>query len=53
MTRAASGYGACIFTLAQHDGRWWFITPEGAPFISIGLNHIDLSPLRYAANGER
>jgi hypothetical protein len=41
-----------IFTLAQRGGRWWFSTPQGAPFFSIGLNHIDPSPLRYLANGD-
>jgi hypothetical protein len=41
-----SGY----FTLAQRSGRWWFVTPEGEPFFSIALNHIDPSPLRYLTN---
>lgn len=40
------------FTLAQRKGRWWLITPEGKPFFSIGLNHIDPSPLRYEVNGD-
>jgi hypothetical protein len=46
------GTGTGFFTLAQRDGRWWFITPDGEPFFSIGLNHIDPSPLRYEANGD-
>jgi len=41
-----------FFTLAQRSGRWWFITPGGEPFFSIGLNHIDPSPLRYLSNGD-
>ena len=41
-----------LFTLGQRSGRWWLITPEGKPFFSIGLNHIDPSPLRYPANGD-
>ena len=41
-----------FFTLGQRSGRWWLITPESRPFFSIGLNHIDPSPLRYAANGD-
>jgi hypothetical protein len=41
-----------FFTLAQRKGRWWFVTPEGKPFFSIALNHIDPAPLRYAANGD-
>ena len=23
------------------DGIWWFITPEGKKFISLGVNHIE------------
>ena len=41
-----------VFRLAQRGGRWWFITPQDEPFFSIGLNHIDPSPLRYLANGD-
>jgi hypothetical protein len=39
-----------FFTVGQRDGRWWFITPEGAPFWSIGMNHIDSATLRYLEN---
>ncbi len=41
-----------FFTLGERRARWWFITPEGEPFFSIGLNHIDPSPLRYLATGD-
>jgi len=41
-----------FFTLGQRGGRWWFLTPKGKPFFSLGLNHIDSSPLRYAEAGE-
>lgn len=41
-----------FFTLGQRGDRWWFITPERKPFFSIGLNHIDPSPLRYESNGD-
>ncbi len=41
-----------FFSVAQRNGRWWFITPEGKPFFSIGLNHIDPSPLRFTSNGD-
>ena len=40
-----------FFTVAQRKGRWWFITPDNKPLFSIGLNHIDPTPLRYASNG--
>ncbi|MCR9294110.1 MAG: agarase [bacterium] len=41
-----------FFTVAERDGRWWFITPQGQRFFSMGLNHIDPAPLRYASNGD-
>jgi hypothetical protein len=41
-----------VFALARRRDRWWLVTPEGAPFFSLALNHIDPSPLRYAANGD-
>ena len=40
------------FTLGRRADRWWLITPDGAPFFSLGLNHIDPSPLRYVSNGD-
>ena len=39
---------ADFYTIEKRDGRWWFITPDGAPFWSIGINHIDSAALRYA-----
>lgn len=30
-----------FFRLAQVDGRWWFVTPEGHLFFSVGANWID------------
>jgi hypothetical protein len=43
---------ARFFTVSRRSGRWWFVTPEGTPFFSIGLNHIDPSPLRFTTNGD-
>ena len=37
-----------FFTVDQKNGHWWFITPEGEPMFSIGMNHIDSATLRYA-----
>lgn len=31
------------FRTEQVDGRWWFVTPEGHPFFSAGINHITAS----------
>lgn len=39
-----------FFTLGQRQNRWWLITPEGDPFFTIGLNHIDPATLRYPEN---
>ena len=39
-----------FFTLAKRGGRWILLTPERTPFFSVGLNHIDSSPLRYPEN---
>lgn len=51
---AVSGRAETVgrFTLGQRGKRSWFITPEGEPFFSIALNHIDPSPLRYPENGD-
>jgi hypothetical protein len=39
------------FRVQRFGDRTLFATPEGAPFFSLGLNHIDSSPLRSIANG--
>ena len=39
-----------FFTLGRQKGRWLLITPEGKPFFSVGLNHIDPATLRYPEN---
>lgn len=36
-----------FFSLDQRHGRWWLITPEGKPFFTLGINHVDFSPLLY------
>lgn len=41
---------ASYFRVEQRNGHWWFITPEGKAFFSIGLNHIDPATLRYPEN---
>ncbi|MEW4486653.1 agarase [Thalassoglobus sp. JC818] len=38
------------FTLGQEKGHWWLITPDGQPFFTMGLNHIDPASLRYPEN---
>ena len=41
-----------FFQLQQRNGRWWFRDPQGDPFWSIGLNHLDPATLRYVENGD-
>lgn len=48
----AAAVGGRFFRLGERGGRRWFLAPDGAPFFSIGLNHIDPSPLRYPENGD-
>ena len=49
---AGAAGGRKFFTVAQRAGRWWFVTPDGKLFFSLGLNHVDSSPLRYAGAGD-
>lgn len=39
-----------FFTLGQRKEHWWLITPEGEPFFSLGINHIDPATTRYPEN---
>ncbi|MEM7511214.1 MAG: agarase [Bacteroidota bacterium] len=39
-----------FFKVSEENGHWWLITPEGKPFFSIGINHIDPASLRYPEN---
>ncbi|MEM7384419.1 MAG: agarase, partial [Verrucomicrobiota bacterium] len=39
-----------FFTLGKRNDHWWLITPDGKPFFSMGLNHIDPASLRYPEN---
>ncbi|MCK5174203.1 MAG: agarase [Planctomycetes bacterium] len=41
------------FTLGKRGNRWILLTPDRKPFFSVGLNHIDSSPLRYPENLSR
>lgn len=40
-----------FFSLAQKNGRWWLVTPDGNYTFSIGLNHLDPAAIRYEASG--
>jgi hypothetical protein len=41
-----------FFTVGTRAGHWWFLTPAGEPFFSIGMNHIDSAALRYRESGD-
>lgn len=38
-----------FFRLEKRE-RWWIVTPDGSPFFSIGVNHLDPATLRYPEN---
>lgn len=46
ITSTATGF----FRVERVNGSWWFITPDGFGFISVGLNHLDDTDLRYPYN---
>lgn len=39
-----------FFVVEKRGGRWFFRDPDGQPFFSIGINHIDSATLRYREN---
>ncbi len=43
---AAGGF----FRVERTGDRWWFVTPDGHGFISVGMNHLDLAALKYPDN---
>ena len=40
-----------FFRLREINGRWWFMTPDGEKFWSLGINHFDSATLRYEESG--
>jgi hypothetical protein len=56
LERSARGKGqkfkATGFFRLEKTERCWLVTPDGTPFFSIALNHIDSAPLRYPENGD-
>ena len=39
-----------FFSLKKIKNRWWFISPNGNIFFSVGLNHFDPSTMKYPEN---
>lgn len=50
LSATSSSRSTGFFRLENRHGRWWFITPQGKPFWSVGLNHVDSATLRYIEN---
>ncbi|MFC1734655.1 hypothetical protein ACFL1X_00955 [Candidatus Hydrogenedentota bacterium] len=48
--RAVNTVASGLFRVEKIKGRWWFITPEGNAFISMGINHIESTFLKYPDN---
>lgn len=40
-----------FFTTDYRKGRWWFMTPDGKPFWSIGMHHVDATAIRFSDSG--
>lgn len=41
-----------FYKVAQKNGRWWFIDPDGKPFISKGVTTVQFAQDRIRGNGE-
>ena len=46
----SKGIPKAFFKLDFRKNHWWFITPEGEPFFTIGLDYIDPASLPYPEN---
>jgi len=55
LTTGKSGSGmkymSGFYSVGRRSGHWWFITPDGKPEFSVGMNHIDSATLRYEQSG--
>jgi hypothetical protein len=49
-TKAVRSNATGFFDVREIDGRWWFVSPEGNAFFSVGMNHLDLAALKHADN---
>jgi hypothetical protein len=47
---AGPAEGASYFRVEQRRGIWWFKSPDGKPFYSLGVNVVDMGPSREAYN---
>jgi len=41
-----------FFGATRKGNRHWLVTPDGKPFWSIGINHVDSATLRYTESGD-
>jgi hypothetical protein len=49
-TKAVRSEATGYFRVQEIGGRWWFVTPEGHGFLSLGVNHMDMAALKYPDN---
>ncbi len=53
----AKAQPAKFVSVEQRDGIWWFVDPEGQPFVSTGINHVEpqliLGPHNLSANYDK
>jgi len=43
-------FEATGFFRIEHADRWWFVTPEGNAYLSLGLNHVEPDMMHYPYN---
>jgi hypothetical protein len=48
VSREAAG----VFSVAQREGVWWLMTPEGKPFFSVGVNVVNMGASRETYRAE-
>ena len=49
-TTAVRAKATDYFRMEKVNDRWWFVTPEGNGFLSVGINHLDLAALKHPDN---
>ncbi len=44
--------GSSYYRVEQRQGIWWFMSPDGKPFYSLGVNVVDMGPSRENYNSK-
>ncbi|MGE3242443.1 MAG: hypothetical protein AB7I57_15315 [Pirellulales bacterium] len=53
LCQAAVADEAKFFRVAEVDGAWWFVAPDGKPFFSSGVNVVDVGTTRERYSPQR